>query len=187
MLDKSGIPWLWLNFSDKPLRDAPSRFINMKPELSIQNYIKEATYLVQLSDEESFSYSIVEALSLKTPVICTNMPVLSEIGVVDGVNAHVVPFNLDFDVKTLLEVPEFDYYYDNTEAINKWMEIFKAEPVEKPKKELPDVVNVVVVKGYYDIQLQATLKTNQTLAMRRERALQLANRKPRPLVRILEG
>lgn len=187
MLDKSGIPWLWLNFSDKPLRDAPSRFVNMKPELSIQNYIKEATYLVQLSDEESFSYSIVEALSLKTPVICTNMPVLSEIGVVDGVNAHVVPFNLDFDVKTLLEVPEFEYSYDNTEAINKWMEIFKAEPVEKPKKELPDVVNVVVVKGYYDIQLQATLKTNQTLAMRRERALQLANRKPRPLVRILEG
>jgi hypothetical protein len=115
------------------------------------------------------------------------MPVLSEIGVVDGVNAHVVPFNLDFDVKTLLEVPKFEYSYDNTEAINKWMEIFKAEPVEKPKKELPDVVNVVVVKGYYDIQLQATLKTNQQLAMRRERALQLANRKPRPLVRILEG
>ena len=189
-LDRSGIPWLWLNFSDKPLRDAPSRFINMKPELSIQHYIKEADYLVQLSDEESFSYSIMEALTNGTAVICTPMPVISEIGVQDGINAHVIPFSIDFDVNTLLDIPKFKFKYDNTEAIKQWMEIFKAKPkpkVEAPEQSFPEVVNVVVLRGYYDVQLGTMLHTHQNLQMKRERALQLANRKPTALVRILGG
>jgi hypothetical protein len=57
------------------------------------------------------------------PLICTPVPSFFEIGVVDGVNAHVVPFDMNFDVKKLLDVPEFDFQYDNEKRIRQWKEI----------------------------------------------------------------
>lgn len=151
MLDRSDISWVWLNFSERPLDNMPKRFVNMQPETNIQGYIKKATYLIQLSDNESFSYTLTEALSNGTPVICTPMPVIKEIGVEDGVNAHVVPYDMDFDIHKLLQVPEFEYHYNNDEIKDKWMELLKKPIVIKDRAD--DVEVVVMVQSYYDKEL----------------------------------
>ena len=123
MLNDAGIPYLWLNFSDGELKDAPKNFYNLGCRMDIQNYMQKADYIVQLSTYESFGNTVMEALTLNVPLICTPVPSFFEIGVVDGVNAHVVPFDMNFNVKKLLDVPEFDFQYDNEKRICQWKEI----------------------------------------------------------------
>lgn len=123
MLNDAGIPYLWLNFSDGELKDAPKNFYNLGCRMDIQNYMQKADYIVQLSTYESFGNTVMEALTLNVPLICTPVPSFFEIGVMDGVNAHVVPFDMNFDVKKLLDVPEFDFHYDNEKRIRQWKEI----------------------------------------------------------------
>lgn len=117
------IPYIWLNFSDGKLQDPPENFFNIPLRLDIQNYIKKADYLVQLSTRESFGNSVLEALINNVPVICTPIPAFKDFGVEEGVNAHVVPFDMDFDVNVLLDKPRFFYEYDNEKRVRQWLEI----------------------------------------------------------------
>lgn len=123
MMNAAGIPFLWLNFSDGELPDAPPNFYNVGIRKNIQDYIQKADYLVQLSDQEAFGNSVLEALTLKTAVICTPIPAFKDFGLEDGVNAHVVPFDMEFDVMKLLQIPQFDFFYDNEKRIRQWEEI----------------------------------------------------------------
>ena len=111
MLDQAGIKYIWTIFTnDKNEIDNPN-VIYMKPRLDILDYVANADYLVQLSDNEGFCYSVVEALCAGTPVIVTPCPVFDEIGLVDGENCYKVPFDMkNFDVKKLLGEPlKFEY------------------------------------------------------------------------------
>ena len=123
MLNEADISFLWLNFSDGQMQDPPKGFYNMPLTLNIQDYIQKADYLVQLSSREAFGNSVLEALINNTPVICTPIPAFKDFGVEDGVNAHVVPFDMDFNVMGLLNIPQFDYEYDNGERIVQWLSV----------------------------------------------------------------
>ena len=104
------IPFEWHVFTNKSDIDSDF-FIARKPKLNIINDIAEADYLVQLSDSEGYCYSIVEALSVKTPVICTNIPVLKEIGVNKN-NSYILNMdmsNINVD-KIYKEIPEVTNY-----------------------------------------------------------------------------
>lgn len=122
-LEDAKIPYLWLNFSDGELKNAPKHFYNMGCCMDIQNYMQKADYIVQLSTVESFGNTVLESLILNVPVICTPVPAFMEIGVINGVNAHVVPFNMDFDVNVLLKKPKFKFTYDNKKRIEQWKQI----------------------------------------------------------------
>ena len=122
-LEEAGIPFLWLNFSDNELEDAPQNFFNMGSRLDVQNYMQKADYIVQLSSIESFGNTVLEALTLNVPVICTPVSSFFEIGVMDGINAYVVPFDMDFDAKELLNIPKFSFSYDNEGRIQQWKEV----------------------------------------------------------------
>lgn len=122
-LEEAQIPYLWLNFSDNELEDAPHNFINMGSRLDVQNYMQKADYIVQLSSIESFGNTVLEALTLNVPLICTPVSSFFEIGVMDGINAHVVPFDMDFDAKELLDIPKFLFSYDNEGRIQQWKEV----------------------------------------------------------------
>lgn len=123
MLDEADIPYLWLNFSNNQMEDAPKMFYNMGFTLSVQNYMQKADYIVQLSTVEACSNTVIEALSLNKPLICTPVPSFFELGVVDGVNAHVVPFDMNFDVNKLLDIPSYTFKYDNEKIIEQWKEV----------------------------------------------------------------
>lgn len=123
MLNEKKIPFVWLNFSDKGLSNPPKNFINMAPRLNIQSFIRRADYLVQLSDQEAYSMSVLEALNLNTAVLATPFPSLFEEGFVDGKTGYIIPFDMEFDVNKLLTVPKFEFKYDNQRIIDQWKKL----------------------------------------------------------------
>lgn len=100
------IPFNWPVFTCTPLRDSIDGLVFRKPTLEIIDYIKNADYLVQLSDTESYAYSIVEALAVGTPVVITPLPIKDEMKCNEG-NSII----LDFDLKNIDEV--IDKMYNN--------------------------------------------------------------------------
>jgi glycosyltransferase involved in cell wall biosynthesis len=122
-LNAEGIPFIWLNFSDGELENPPKNFYNVGMREDIRGYIRNADYLVQLSTYEAFCNSVLEALTVDTPVIVTWQRAYRDFGVKDGVNAHIVPLDMNFNVKKLLDIPKFIYQYDNMGRIKQWEEI----------------------------------------------------------------
>lgn len=110
-LDDAGIPYLWTVFTNDINAINNPNIIFMKPRLDISNYIASADYLVQLSDNEGYCYSVVEALGLGTPVIVTPCPVFNEIGVVNKKNGYILPFDMkNFSVEDIyMNIPKFYY------------------------------------------------------------------------------
>lgn len=171
MLHAAEIPFVWLNFSDKPMPNAPKDFINLSSRLNVQDFIQKADYLVQLSDKEAYSYSILEALCNETAVICTPIPSAVEQGVVDGKNGYIVPYNMDFDAKKLLNVPVFYYDYDNDSIRQQWEKILKAKAT---KSYSPQSVRLqVIVERFYDLEQKREYRRGSRFEVRPERARML--------------
>ena len=172
MLSRSGIPFLWFNFSDGNIPNAPKGFINVGTYEDVQPYIAKADYLVQLSDHEGFCYSIVEALTNNTAVICTPFETTMELGVRDGMNGYIVPYDMNFDVNKLLNVPKFNYSYDNDELIRKWKKILGKK---KPKHEYEpqDLHLIKANQPYRDIKLKKDVLKGEVTVATKERAKQI--------------
>lgn len=169
MLEKADIKFLWLNFADGILENMPKSFVNMPAVENIQPYIAKADYLVQLSDTEAYSMSILEALSLNTPVIATPFPSLFEEGFVDGETGYTVPFNMAFDVKKLLDIPVFEYKYDNEAIIKQWRMILGAKRPKRPRRK-EKLTTIVCTRAYYDIEQSRTIAIGETLEVTETRA-----------------
>lgn len=124
LLDKEKIDYIWTIYTtDKKAIQNP-HIVYKQPVIDISKYIAEADYLVQLSDNEGFCYSVIEALSMGVPVIVTPCPVFKEFNLQDGINSYTVPFDMqNIDVKKFLNIPKnfkfippkdsWDKYLDN--------------------------------------------------------------------------
>lgn len=168
MLNDSGISFVWLNFSDKPIDNPPKNFYNVPATLKIQDYIKKADYLVQLSDREAYSYSVLEALSLNTAVLATPFASLFEQGFEDGKTGYVIPFDMDFDVKKLLNVPKFEYKYDNESIIKQWRKILgNTKPISNYKP--PESILVEITYSYKDLVLGRQMHVGDIVEMSPDR------------------
>ena len=135
----------------------------------VQAFIKRADYLVQLSGVEAWSYSAMEALINQTAVICTPFGTLDELGIIDGVNAHVLPMDMEFDVTKLLDVPKVEYTFDNTKRIRQWKKILGNT---KPTGNYVPDVGPKLVKAriqYRDIVLDRILEAGEMVEMPIER------------------
>lgn len=161
-LRKSNIPFIWYVFSNKALSNKKHKkdfngIVEMPSTLDISSWIKECDYLVQLSDSESFGYSIVESLMLGTPVIVTPLDVLNEIGFKEGVNGFTIPFDMeDIDIDKIYNSKlKFEYSYDNQVIANKWRDVLgKPQPFVKYKyKEV--TMKIKAINNYFDTQLDA--------------------------------
>lgn len=175
MLIDAHIPYLWLNFSDAPLRNAPKGFYNVGSYQEIQPYIKKADYVVQLSDQEGFGYSVAEALINNTAVIVTPFETTKELGVKDGVNGYLIPFSMDYDVHKLLNVPQFEYEYDNDKIVKTWKNLLGRK---KPKRNYKprDMAMVEVTRDYRDLQLERYMKPHDVMRVTKERAQELQDK-----------
>lgn len=176
MLHQANIPFLWIIFSDDVLRDADKNIVVLPPTLDIAPYLARADYYVSLSDAEGYGYSMVEALINGTAVITTPISVLPEIGIENEKNGYIIPFNMDFDVKKLLEVPKFTYKRSNTKSISEWRTILGNS---KPKHDYkPDSGKVIVqiIKNYYDMELSKTMKADEIAEMSKNRAELIQNK-----------
>lgn len=174
MMNEARIPFIWLVFSNNPLKNAPAGVVNAGFTMNVESILKRADYLVQLSDEESWCLSANEALINGCAVLVTPFEATKEMGVIDGVNGYIVPFDMDFDVKKLLKVPRgFKYECQDDEITKKWVKLLGNT---KPKGGyVPDIpaFKVKAKKEYLDIVLNRIVKKNEELEVTESRALDL--------------
>ena len=110
-LDNRGIKYKWFIFSNENIIKGDN-VVYMKPTIDIRNWIKQADYVVQLSDSEACSYTINESLVMGTPVIVTPLPYLEELGIKDGINCYILNFdlsNLSEVVDKIKDIPKFKF------------------------------------------------------------------------------
>ena len=168
MLHKAEIDFIWLNFSDGQLLNAPKGLINVGIYDNMQSYTAKADYLVQLSDSEGWSYSVLEALTNNTPVIVTPFKTAFEMGIEDGVNGYIVPFDMSFDVTRLLNVPRFKYKYDNDKIIGEWKNVL-GEPIKRTTSLNPKSL-IKTTKPYIDMTLNRNVKKGEEIVVTEKRA-----------------
>lgn len=148
--DKAGIPFHWTVYTDD-LTKKPNNpsIVLCPPRLDVIDFIANADYYVQLSDVEGYCYSIVEALSVGTPVIVTDFKVANEIGVVNGKNGWIVRMSME-------NLPIDDIYkglkkFKYDAPVDKWGELL-AEGVSADDEGLPKSVWVKCKKVYFDLE-----------------------------------
>ena len=171
-LDEAGIPYLWLIFTnDKNAINNPN-IVYMKPRLDIRNYIAIADYIVQLSDTEAWSYSVLESLCLSTPVIITPIPCFDEMGIKSGVNGYVLPFDMK-------EIPIEDIYNNIPKFTFKApKDIYDKLLIHKKKTYIPsELVQCRALKNYFDVEFQKSIIKGKLLPEKitKERAEELIN------------
>lgn len=186
MLNEADIPFVWLNFSDGQMKNPPKNFYNMESTQHIEWFISMATYVVQLSDVESWSYSLIEALCNSKPVLCTPFDSIKEIGIKDGEHGYVIPFDMDFDVHKILDVPEVSFSFNNEPVREQWEKLL-GEPKQFEKYIPSKKVMVEVTCNYYDIELGQDLKRGTRLLMSEERARYLQYDHPYHVVKLIGG
>lgn len=170
------IPFVWLVFSNQPLKRVIPGVVHCPATLNVRSYFKKADYVVQLSDIESFCYTLAEALELGIPVLTTPISVLSEIGFKEGKNGYLIPFDVkDVDVEKIYShIPKFTPLpCRNNEIVKQWRDILgKTTPAHTYTPDL-EFLDVVAVENYNDLELKRYVPKGEKLRMRRDRALAL--------------
>ena len=166
-LDEAGVPFVWDVYTDSPRNVVNPGFSLHQPRLDILDFIADADYLVQLSDAEGYCYSIVEALSVGTPVIVTEFNVIREIGVIDGVNGFVLPFgmeNLPID-KIKKGLKKFKY----TPLEDRWGELLLPVPPDY-EEQMNQIVTVRCKRIFLDLQRDQMVNADEEWQVTRRRA-----------------
>lgn len=112
-LEAKDIDYLW--FIASPMEDQElawdllknRRVISISPDMNRRALLRRVDYLVQLSDTESYCYSVREALSVGTPVIATRIPEFNKL-IKNGENGYLVKLDLsDLNVRKIAkEIPK---------------------------------------------------------------------------------
>ena len=96
MLEAEGVEFIWFVFTNDTKAISNDNIVFCKPRLDVVNFMFLADWFVQLSDDEAYCYSVVEALTQGVPCIVTPCPVFKELGL-NSKNSITV----DFDIKNL--------------------------------------------------------------------------------------
>lgn len=149
-LDEHNIPYIWTIYTDDTNAIDNPNIVYRRPTLNIVPYIANSDYLVQLSDNEGYCYSVVEALSVGTPVIVTDLPVLKEIGV-NKDNGFVLPLDMKNIPIEEIYNKEFDFTY--TTKKDTWDQILEPGP-SSYQEELNTIYQVAATREYMDRELK---------------------------------
>lgn len=161
-LRKNEIPYIWLFFTHE--KTEIDGVIKMPPTLDIAPYIKAADYLVQLSDEESFCYTIAEAMRLGTKVITTPIGVLKELGFTKE-HGLIVPFDMSV---IPIKPQRMREAVDNT-AIEKWRKVLgDTKPLKR--YDPSEMVVVEVIKEFHDVECGVLRRIGEKYETRAKRA-----------------
>jgi len=94
-LNERKVDYQWDVYTDFPILKNKS-FTVQKPTINAIDKIRESDFLVQLSDHESFGYSMVEGIQY-SKLIITDIEILPEMGITKD-NAVIVPLkDADYD------------------------------------------------------------------------------------------
>lgn len=162
LLERHNIDYIWyvfsdgISFIDETMEGLPKGIVVKQPTLNIKPYIKAADFLVQLSDQESFGYSIVEAWELGTRTITTPLPVLSELGFEEGKQGYIIPFDVKEceDIEDIIysEKQPFKYRIDNKTIVKHWRETLGNTKPTKKKAPKKGYKWVMALRDFKDVQ-----------------------------------
>lgn len=147
-LNRSGIPYIWLVFTNDTKEIQNENIVYMKPRLDIKNFIQEADYLVQLSDTEAWCYSVLESLCLKTPVLITPIASFEEMGIKNGINGYILPFDMkDIPINDIYnKIPKISNFEPPKDIYDKLL-------IKNKSTYVPDkLVFIKAIKSFYDIE-----------------------------------
>ena len=182
LLEQNNIPYLWTIFTDDTKFIRNPNMVYMKPRLDITDYIANADYLVQLSNQgEGYGYTPVEALTVGTPVIVTPCNSFLEIGVKDGENGFVVDFDMNnIDIQKIYK-SSLKFKYEPKKDI--WDKLL-AKGESTYKKDFTTMVKVQATQDYYDLEYNKNIsKTDKPYTTNKIRAEYLVDL---GLVKIIE-
>ena len=173
-LTAAGVRFIWTVYTDSTAVFRNQDIILRPARLDLADFVADADYLVQLSDNEGWCYSVVEALTLGTPVIVTDCPVFTELGVQDGVNGWILPFDMaEIPAEAIargLKKPKY------RAPVDRWDELL-APGASTWQEERRQPVTVEAVRDYYDMVLERSVKNEERLTVERSRAEQLEDAK----------
>lgn len=122
-LDKLGVLYEWRIFTNEnQIKPFSANVIFRPPTRDLLSHVQDADYLVQLSDTESYCFSVVESLYLGTPVVVTDLPVLKELGITKK-HGVIIPLDeTNYDNHSQLIVDgKFKFSY--SPPADKWNEV----------------------------------------------------------------
>ena len=128
ILSDNGIRFQWLLFTDGKVKPMPYvGFLNMgaQPNEVVLDYMADADYVVQLSDNEGYCYAVHEALKVGTPVIVTDIPVFE---CIDRSKGYRLPLDMnDIPLNDILYKIPNGFNHDKGTSVlkDKWKEIFE--------------------------------------------------------------
>ena len=128
LLEANNIDYIWEVYTNKQRQIIGKNVVYKDPKFDIIKEIAKADILVQLSDCEAFCYTIVESAIVGTKVVCTNLPVLEELGI-NNTNAYICNFEMNnIDINELIKPitkqsykppkSNWDKYLDNDSNYN---------------------------------------------------------------------
>ena len=167
-LDKNNIPYLLTIVSEETLGINNDNVSYLIPRPNVRLLIPNNDYLIQLSnDDESYSYSINEALSLGVPIIATKLSCLKELGINEKHG-----YLLDFDMNNIPvddiynKIPKVEY----TPIQDNWENILVNDPSNYNGEE---TIEIRIIQGYTDIELEQYIVEDAILKVQEERAKHL--------------
>lgn len=168
LLDSKGIDYTWTIYTNKIhyIFDSP-HIIVKEQKLDLAKEIAESSYLVQLSDCESFGLSVCESLILGTPVIITPLEAFKEIGCINGENAIICDFDMkDVDLDLIIKNNlKFDYKTPK----ETWNKYLSKESTYNPK----DLIEVKTKKRFWDLETNIHYGIYKTFKTTKVRASEL--------------
>lgn len=137
MMRDEGIKFEWNIFTNNPQECDFEEAHFYKQRFDIWDYLADADYTVLLSDSEGMPYTVQESLQYQTPCIVTDIGGCTEI-IKDGKNGYVVPLDMNFNIKKILNIPKCGEY--NNGALEKWLKyigggVYKKKPLNEPLNE----------------------------------------------------
>jgi glycosyltransferase involved in cell wall biosynthesis len=202
-LKKRKIKFRWIIFTSidtykiKPIEC--EEVIYMKPRYDIWDYIKEADYVVQLSDTEGYSYTINESLQYGTATLTTAFDSIYE-SVEDGVSGYILPFELfktgtkeEWDKyldKIVNKIPK-DFKYESKCKTDDWLKLLgnsdsKYKAIKKERKD--KMKKIKALQNYTDTVLNKDIVKGDEYIVDNERAEEIVKVifKDKPLAEIIE-
>ena len=174
MLEKKGIPYVWYVFTDAPIPGAPDNMIFKAPTLNIGPYVKAADWLIQLSSQEAFCYSIVEAWEMGTRTLTTALPVLSELGFEEGKQGYTLPWNVEEceNIEEILysEYKPFKFRINSNKIVKQWREVLGNTKPTKSRKPQKGCKWVVALQDFKDMQQKRDIKAGEVYQVPEKRA-----------------
>lgn len=129
LLEELHIPYIWNVYGTNVYNEQSYKNMIIQKSITknIGEVIKNHDYVVQLSDTESFCYTMYESLLLGVPVLVTPFPNAKQ-EIKDGENGYILPFDMNISkdkIKQIYKNIPQNVKYKQEGVKEKWQELLK--------------------------------------------------------------